>query len=68
MNKFLKFLYSSPLGTIVKVAVGAAIVYIADNITAYNVPAVLQVAIVACVPYIINWLNPEDPRYGKAAD
>lgn len=67
MNKFLKFLYKSPLGTMLKVAAGAAVAYLADNITDYNVAPVLQVAIVAAVPYLINWLNPEDPRYGKDA-
>ena len=67
-NKFFIWLADSPLATILKVSTGAAIAYFADNLSAYNLDPAVKIAITAAIPYIINWLNPADVRYGRIGD
>lgn len=66
-DKFLKFLAKSPFGTAAKVGVGAALAYIVDNISSFNLNPSIAVAIIALTTMAINWLNPHDPRYGKGS-
>lgn len=64
-NKFFCWLAYSPIATIAKVSLGAAIAYLSDNLSSYNLDPIVKVAITAAIPYIINWLNPADVRYGR---
>jgi len=64
-EKVLKFLAKNPLGTAVKVGVGAGLAYVVENISSFNLAPAVSVAIIALVTMSINWLNPHDPRYGK---
>lgn len=64
MNPFFNWLATSPLATAVKVAVAASLGWLLDNQEALNVPPVALVGLVAGIPVVINWLNPEDYRYG----
>jgi hypothetical protein len=67
VTNFLTWLASSPIASAAKVAAGAVLVWVLDNITDLGLHPVYQVAIVAAVPVLINAINPQDFRYGKHA-
>lgn len=63
--KFLQWLADSPIASAFKIGSAAALVWVIDNVSSLEIPAVMQVSLVAGIPVIVNWLNPEDTRYGK---
>jgi hypothetical protein len=63
-EKVLKFLAKNPLGTAAKVGIGAALVYVVDNIGSFNFNPAVAALVIAGVNMAINALNPHDPRYG----
>jgi hypothetical protein len=63
-DKVLKFLAKNPLGTAAKVGIGAALVYVVDNIGSFNFNPAVAALVIAGVNMAINWLNPHDARYG----
>lgn len=65
MNDFLLWLARSPIASAAKVAAGAVLVWTLDNVTDLGLHPVVQVAIVAAIPVLINTLNPQDDRYGR---
>lgn len=67
MNDFLLWLARSPLASAAKVAAGAVLVWTLDNVTDLGLHPVVQVAIVAAIPVLINTINPQDDRYGRHA-
>lgn len=68
MDTFLAWLATSPLATAAKVAVAAVLAYIISAPEAFGLSPVLGVAAAAAFPVLINWLNPEDGRYGKGSE
>lgn len=66
MQNFLYWLARSPLGSAAKVAAGAVLVWVLDNVTDLGLHPVVQVALIVAVPVLINAVNPEDPRYGRS--
>lgn len=62
------WLATSPIGGFAKVAAAGMLVYVIDNVASLNIPGVIQVGLIAGLPILINWLNPDDPRYGKFTD
>lgn len=62
------FLANSPFGSALKAASGAVLVWVLDNIATLDLPAVVQVAIIAALPVFINYLNPSDTRYGSVSE
>lgn len=62
------WLATNPMGGFVKVAVGAMLVWVIDNLSTLQIPEIAQVGLIAGLPILINWLNPDDPRYGKVND
>lgn len=66
MNTFMYWLANSPIASAAKVASGAVLVWLIDNVTDLGLHPVVQVAIVAAVPVLINAVNPFDPRYGAS--
>lgn len=64
-NKVLNFIAKSPLGSALKVGIGAGLVYIVNNISDFNLAPVVAVAVIAIVNVAINWVNPKDSRYGR---
>lgn len=68
MTLFYKWLATSPLASAAKVALSAALVWVIDNVGSLDLTPVVQVALVAALPVLINALNPEDPRYGRVAE
>jgi hypothetical protein len=67
MQDFLMWLARSPLGSAAKVAAGAVLVWTLDNVTDLGLHPVVQIAIVAAIPVLINTVNPQDDRYGRHA-
>jgi hypothetical protein len=67
VTNFLTWLASSPIASAAKVAAGAVLVWLLDNVTDLGLHPVAQVALIAAVPVLINAVNPADPRYGKHA-
>jgi hypothetical protein len=65
VNDFLLWLARSPIASAAKVASGAVLVWVLDNVTDLGLHPVVQVAIVAAVPVLINAVNPADDRYGR---
>lgn len=63
-----QWLANSPIGGFAKVASGAMLVWIVDNLSTFQIPEIVQVGLIAGLPIIINWINPNDPRYGKSGD
>jgi hypothetical protein len=63
-----QWLATSPIGGFVKVAVAGMLVWVIDNVASLNIPAIVQVGLIAGLPILINWMNPDDPRYGKSGD
>jgi hypothetical protein len=63
-----QFLATSPIGGFLKVATGAMLVWIIDNLSTFDIPQIVQVGLIAGLPILINWMNPDDPRYGKSGD
>lgn len=66
MQPFLYWLANSPLATAAKIASGALMVWVIDNVTTLGLPAWAQVAIIAGFPVLVNAVNPADPRYGRS--
>lgn len=62
---FLRWLALSPLGSAFKVGLSASLVWLVDNVGSLSLEPVLQIALTAALPVLINYLNPEDWRYGK---
>ena len=68
MEKLGTFLATHPLGGAIKAASGAVLVWALDNIASFNLPAYVQVAIIAALPIVINYVNPADERYGNMGE
>jgi hypothetical protein len=61
MSKFGIWLADSPLGGMLK----AVVVWCLENVESFNLSPIVQVAIVAALPVLINYLNGMDMRYGN---
>lgn len=64
MEKFQKWLASTPEGTFFKTAVGAAIGAVASWVATANVSPLIVALCAALAPVLLNYLNGQDPRYG----
>jgi hypothetical protein len=65
MKNFLKWLSTSPIAAILKVAIGGLLATAFDAIDSFHLPASVALGITAVIPVIIDALNPHDPRFGK---
>lgn len=63
-EKVLSWFATSPLSTAARIGIGAALVFILDNVTAFNLPPASQVLVVAVVSSALRWFNPKDGVYG----
>jgi hypothetical protein len=64
----LTWLATSPIGGFAKVAAAGMLVWVIDNVGSLQIPQIVQVGLIAGLPILINWMNPDDPRYGKSGD
>lgn len=65
MDRFLAWLATSPLASAAKVGLAASLGYVLADPDILGVPPIVAVGVVAGLPVLINWLNPEDTRYGR---
>lgn len=71
LEKFQKAVAGTPMGTALKsfiaivVAAGVADFVGAGNISLSNWQTWVISGMASTTPIIVNWLNPEDSRYGK---
>ena len=63
-DAFFSWMETTRTGSIFKVALAAILVYVADSIASWDIPAWAMIAAVAVIPMVINQLNPKDNRYG----
>jgi hypothetical protein len=68
MKNFGIWLADSPLGGMLKAALGAALVWVLDNSASFNLPPVAIVALGAALPIAINYVNGMDVRYGNVSE
>lgn len=68
MIKFLRWLATSPLASFAKVFAAGALGWIVVNIDSLNLHPAIAIGIASATPVIINWLNPEDGRYGSVSE
>lgn len=67
MTRFEEWLATSPLATVAKIALGAALGALMSWAATAEIHP-LAVAIIAAVcPVLVNWLNPQDYRYGRGS-
>lgn len=64
-QKFLNLIATSPVGTALKIGFGAGAVWLLDNVSALNLSPALSAVVIAVLTIAINYLNPQDSRYGK---
>ena len=65
MREFEEWLATSPTASFLKIMVAAGLGAVASWVaTAQIHPLVVAVA-AAVIPVAVNWLNPQDHRYGK---
>jgi hypothetical protein len=64
VKKFKIWLAHSPLASALKIGVGAALVYIIDNVASFNLGPAWTAVVISIVTVLINFVNSEDNRYG----
>ena len=64
MKKFKVWLAHSPRASALKIGVGAALVYIIDNVASFNLGPAWTAVVISVVTVLINFVNSEDKRYG----
>lgn len=63
----MKWLATSPLASMLKILTGAALGGLLSWLMASDVDPLMIAVGAAVIPVLVNWLNPDDPRYGKGA-
>jgi len=64
VKKFKVWLAHSPIASALKIGVGAALVYIIDNVSSFNLGPAWTAVVISVVTVLINFVNSEDKRYG----
>jgi hypothetical protein len=62
------WLADSPLGGMLKAALGAVLVYVLDNVASFDLAPVVIIALGAALPVAINYVNGMDVRYGSVSE
>jgi hypothetical protein len=65
MSKFLQWLASSPLASFAKIFGAGVLGWVVLNLDSLNIHPALAIGLASAIPVIINWLNPDDSRYGN---
>jgi hypothetical protein len=68
VKKFLKMIATTPVGTALKIGAGAGAVWLLNNVASLNLSPAVATLVVAGLTIAINYLNPQDPRYGNGAN
>ena len=67
MTEFDHWLATSPTASFIKIALSGALGAVASYLATAEVHPLWVLISSAVIPIAINWLNPEDPRYGRDA-
>lgn len=65
---FMLFLNDHPVGVALKVFAATALTYVVDNIANFGLPPILVVAAPPAVVVLIDYLNGENPRFGRHSE
>lgn len=68
MENFLSWLASSPLASFAKIFVAGVLGWVAVNADTFNVHPAIAIGFASALPVVINWLNPNDSRYGTEGE
>jgi hypothetical protein len=68
MENFLIWLASSPLASFAKIFGAGVIGWFVVNIDSMNIHPAVAIGLASALPIIINWLNPNDSRYGNESE
>lgn len=68
MNKVCTWLATSPIASVLKIAVGAGLGALADQLATSGISPIWVAVGAAVIPVIVNAINPDDPRYGRTRD
>lgn len=64
----MSFLNDHPMGVALKVFAATALTYVVDNIAGFGLPTVLVVAVPPALVVLIDYLNGENPRFGRGSE
>lgn len=62
---FLEWFGTSPLASFLRTFGAAALGWILINADTLNLHPAIIIGLVSALPVLINWLNPQDPRFGS---
>lgn len=62
---FLSFINNHPVGVAFKIFLATALAWVVDNIAGFGLPPILVVAVPPAVVVLIDYLNGENPRFGR---
>lgn len=68
MHNFLLWLATSPLASFAKIFAAGALGWFVVNLDSLNIHPAVAIGLASAAPVIINWLNPEDLRYGSESE
>ncbi len=68
MTAFEQWLASSPTGSFFKIAFAAALGALGSYLATAEIHPLVVALTAAVIPVAINYLNPQDPRYGKGTE
>jgi hypothetical protein len=68
MENFLSWLASSPLASFAKIFGAGVLGWVVVNVDSFNVHPAIAIGLASALPVVINWLNPEDTRYGSVSE
>lgn len=64
-SRVMAWLAASPLASALKVAAGQFLAWAVDNVAGLGFAPAVNVLIGAVLVVALNWVNPEDARYGR---
>jgi hypothetical protein len=68
MENFLSWLASSPLASFANIFGAGVLGWVVVNVDSFNVHPAIAIGLASALPVVINWLNPEDTRYGSVSE
>ena len=63
----MTFINDNPVGVAGKIFAATALTYGVDNIAGFGLPPILVVAVPPALVVLIDFLNGENPRFGRKA-
>jgi hypothetical protein len=65
MKNFLSWLATSPLASFAKIFGAGVLGWFVVNLDGMDIHPAVAIGLASALPIIINWLNPNDSRYGN---